>query len=174
MLSSTLFHSKKTLCGFRKILNVNNLCYIITFDCQFCISSLTPISYNMHVCNKITRMQVNEAHIQFLSSVVPIMSMNVNIKMIQHWTCGYNNAVNLKVGDGSKTWKVLTAYKYTGTPSDNQLHQSLVQNWCLRKTNCVNPEEINTASLQNVALYPILSRFTARDNFIAVILESFK
>jgi len=31
-------------------------------------------------------MQANEAHIQFMSSAVPIMPMNVNKKLKQHWT----------------------------------------------------------------------------------------
>jgi len=115
VLSSALFHSNMTLCDFRKILNVNNLCCIMTFYCHFCISSPTPISYNMHICTKITRMQVNEAHIHFMSSAVPIMSTNVNKKKKQHWTCSYNNAVNLKVGGGHNS-------NSNSNISDNQLH----------------------------------------------------
>jgi len=58
----------------------------MTFYCHFYIASLTPISYNMHtrMCTKIARVPANEAHILFMSSAVPIMSMNVNKKMKQH------------------------------------------------------------------------------------------
>jgi len=115
LLSSLLFLSKVTLCGFRKNLHINDLCSIMTIYCHFYISNLTPITYNMHMCTKITRMPVNEAHTQFTSSAVRIMSMNINKKMKQHWPCSYNKAVNLKVGVGSKSWKVLMAYKYTVT-----------------------------------------------------------
>lgn len=84
LLSSVLFLSKMTLCGFRKMLHIKDLCSIMTFNCHFYISSLTSISHNMHMCTKITCVPVNEAHIKFMSSAGPIMLMNISRKMKQH------------------------------------------------------------------------------------------